>query len=633
MNQASHTFAGMSVISHTHTHTHTTISVDVCAAALTCAPPQLCLAALRSTATTTVASLKNKILSGLRGSFSNSFSKLAIIAIALTLFTNHSFAQSGNKVLLLNGGALDIPHNAIQFQPANNGAMTIEFWMRLESSTSAGRPFSKRGDSNSGITVNTRSDGYLVAEFGGVFGDGNNESCKLTFSTWHHCAFVWSRSNGYVKYFIDGVLVRTGTTATNTTLEQIASSIRFGKQANQYMTGAMDNVRFWSAARTPSEIALNMSVQFTPLQASQQSGLVGSWSFDDTNPLSDSAGNNGNGALDGSASIGSESLPTFDADGDGILDAQDNCVNIANPSQADCDNDGIGDACELAVGNDSPYPGAVQWTVASGGNGHWYKRFDTAVLWTQARDICVGLGGHLATVPSASENTFVASINAGNNCWLGGFQAPNSCENNCEWQWVSGEAWNYTNWDYGQPDNAGNEDCLHYFTADGRWNDYNFVVTYPYICEWSTGLPTESDCNNNTIPDSCEIANGGDCNNNGLLDACETFDHTTPDCNNNSVPDTCDIESGTERDCNLNGVPDSCDIAAGALDENSDGRIDACNYALGDFDLDNVVNSADLGFCLIFYGETDPPFGDLNGNGICDAEDLGQLLGNYGILP
>ena len=154
-----------------------------------------------------------------------------------------------------------------------------------------------------------------------------------------------------------------------------------------------------------------------------------------------------------------------------------------------------------------------------------------------------------------------------------------------------------------------------------------------YIVEWSTGLTTESDCNNNTIPDSCEIANGGDCNNNGLLDACETFDRTTPDCNNNSVPDSCDIESRFARDCDLSGVPDSCDIAAGALDENSDGRIDACNYALGDFDLDNAVSSSDLGFLLIFFGEIDPPFGDLNGSGVCDAEDLGQLLGNYGILP
>lgn len=39
-----------------------------------------------------------------------------------------------------------------------------------------------------------------------------------------------------------------------------------------------------------------------------------------------------------------------DADGDAILDALDNCPAIANPSQDDCNADGIGDACAIADG-------------------------------------------------------------------------------------------------------------------------------------------------------------------------------------------------------------------------------------------------------------------------------------------
>jgi hypothetical protein len=36
----------------------------------------------------------------------------------------------------------------------------------------------------------------------------------------------------------------------------------------------------------------------------------------------------------------------LDSDGDGVLDDQDNCPELANPDQADADDDGIGDVCE-----------------------------------------------------------------------------------------------------------------------------------------------------------------------------------------------------------------------------------------------------------------------------------------------
>ena len=42
--------------------------------------------------------------------------------------------------------------------------------------------------------------------------------------------------------------------------------------------------------------------------------------------------------------------PDTDTDGDAVPDCVDNCPSVANPSQADCDADQLGDACEIAAG-------------------------------------------------------------------------------------------------------------------------------------------------------------------------------------------------------------------------------------------------------------------------------------------
>ncbi len=50
-----------------------------------------------------------------------------------------------------------------------------------------------------------------------------------------------------------------------------------------------------------------------------------------------------------------------DADGDGIVDTLDNCINVYNPLQEDTDTDGVGDSCDICPGFDD--------TIDSDGDG------------------------------------------------------------------------------------------------------------------------------------------------------------------------------------------------------------------------------------------------------------------------
>ncbi len=128
------------------------------------------------------------------------------------------------------------------------------------------------------------------------------------------------------------------------------------------------------------------------------------------------------------------------------------------------------------------------------------------------------------------------------------------------------------------------------------------------------------DCNDNDIPDSCEIASGDsdDCNADGVPDECEA------DCNNNGVADSCDISGATSGDCNANGVPDDCEIAAGnELDVNGNGVPDSCEP---DCNNNNIPDEWDINFGSSNDCDNDTVpdecGADCNNNGVADSCDI-----------
>jgi hypothetical protein len=156
------------------------------------------------------------------------------------------------------------------------------------------------------------------------------------------------------------------------------------------------------------------------------------------------------------------------------------------------------------------YAVPVQWGIGDGGNGNWYDLVFEARSWTDAKTssesmIFNGNNGHLATVTSAGENSFlVNNFLSGHNrqgFWLGGYQLPGQTTTDQGWQWVTGEVWNYSNWWLGnvvaEPNDwpgmgieDGQEDFMGFsHESFGQWNDTKNNepwMSYGYFVEYET---------------------------------------------------------------------------------------------------------------------------------------------------
>ena len=129
---------------------------------------------------------------------------------------------------------------------------------------------------------------------------------------------------------------------------------------------------------------------------------------------------------------------------------------------------------------DSSYQPAA--TVTSG--GHRYVLYpDRMGSWQEAKEFCERQGGHLVTITSAAEQQTVQSLlqqySSDASCWLG-------CKlmNDGSWMWVTGEAFDYTNWRTGEPNNSSNDEGYGMVVGDynGQWNDVAMTTGSYNLC-------------------------------------------------------------------------------------------------------------------------------------------------------
>jgi hypothetical protein len=139
-------------------------------------------------------------------------------------------------------------------------------------------------------------------------------------------------------------------------------------------------------------------------------------------------------------------------------------------------------------------------------NGHYYGFVSGSLDWQQANSAAasqqfMGFSGYLATITSASEESFIqthfssdfTTLPSTTPLWLGGYQPANSTEPAGGWTWVTGESFTYSNWASGEPNNnteMGNEDALEIW-GTGVWNDTSHTRTGSgYLVEFSVPEPS-----------------------------------------------------------------------------------------------------------------------------------------------
>lgn len=133
-------------------------------------------------------------------------------------------------------------------------------------------------------------------------------------------------------------------------------------------------------------------------------------------------------------------------------------------------------------------------------NNHLYSLYNESLSWTDAEAKCVSAGGHLVSITDSEEQNVINDLIEGQIkgvYWIG------ATTSGSDWEWSSGEAFNFTNWGSGEPNGSG-ERRVHVYSraygakVRGDWNDefdsgntaFHSIANTGFICEIDLGQYT-----------------------------------------------------------------------------------------------------------------------------------------------
>lgn len=211
--------------------------------------------------------------------------------------------------------------------------ISIEFWAKRASVAGLDMICEKGGDwttgqCNYGIGLQDPSVSHRFYFF---YRGGFRGVAGVSDTNWHHYVLTAVAGAANPDMYIDGVAQTIVYSTGTSTIDLDSSSSRplhIGAQidpaANVYGQAQIDEFTIYHGILSATDVAA--------LYAAGSSGKCD---------------RDGDGVLEASDNCPSTANPTqADADGDGVGDACDSCPSDSNPTQADSDHDGVADACD-----------------------------------------------------------------------------------------------------------------------------------------------------------------------------------------------------------------------------------------------------------------------------------------------
>ena len=270
-------------------------------------------------------------------------------------------------------------------------------------------------------------------------------------SNWFHVVAIFDQ--GSASVYVDGQLIATD--SSSSTIIDSLHELYIGGSSHP-VSGAynrdIDKVQIHNCALNVDEVELLY------VEDVDGDGVVDWEDCDDTDPL----------------------IPTVnDQDCDGFTTADGDCDDTdasVYPFAGDAYGDGVDSDCDTLDCEAEDY------------GTSYFAACPIELNWSDASTRCINNGyDGLATILDAAENNFLHSIqplhSTAEYYWIGlnDIQVENS------FQWTSGYSASYTPWYPGEPNNAGNEDCIHIYGTDAvnspQWNDMPCVNEVYFICE------------------------------------------------------------------------------------------------------------------------------------------------------